>query len=83
MDSHHGGRADTRRGRRPGPHPVYQATNARSIYARTYKLLEPMDYLNLRLTGRFSASYATVFPYMLTDNRNVNRRLLTTTDCCS
>jgi xylulokinase len=32
-----------------------------------------MDYLNLRLTGRFSASYATVFPYMLTDNRDVTR----------
>jgi xylulokinase len=42
------------------------------VYARTYKFLEPMDYLNLRLTGRFSASYATVFPYLLTDNRNVN-----------
>jgi xylulokinase len=43
------------------------------VYARTHKLLEPMDYLNLRLTGRFSASYATVFPYLLTDNRNVTR----------
>ncbi len=42
------------------------------IYARTHKLLEPMDYLNLRLTGRFSASYATIFPYLLTDNRDVN-----------
>jgi xylulokinase len=42
------------------------------IYARTHKLLEPMDFLNLRLTGRFSASYATVFPYLLTDNRDVN-----------
>jgi xylulokinase len=30
-----------------------------------------MDYLNLRLTGRFSASYATIFPYLLTDNRDV------------
>jgi xylulokinase len=40
------------------------------IYAQTYKLLEPMDYLNLRLTGRASASYATVFPYLLTDNRD-------------
>ena len=42
-----------------------------SIYERTHKLLEPMDYLNLRLTGRFSASYATIFPYLLTDNRDV------------
>lgn len=42
------------------------------VYARTHQLLEPMDYLNLRLTGKFSASYATIFPYLLTDNRDVN-----------
>jgi len=42
------------------------------LYARTYKLLEPMDYLNLRLTGRFCASYGTIFPYLLTDNRDVS-----------
>jgi xylulokinase len=40
------------------------------VYRQTYKLLEPMDYLNMRLTGRASASYATVFPYLLTDNRD-------------
>lgn len=40
------------------------------LYARTYKFLEPMDYLNLRLTGKFAASYSTIFPYWLTDNRN-------------
>jgi len=43
------------------------------IYAGTHKFLEPMDYLNLRLTGRFAASYATIFPYGLTDNRDANR----------
>jgi xylulokinase len=43
------------------------------IYAGTHKFLEPMDYLNLRLTGRFAASYATIFPYGLTDNRDPNR----------
>ena len=43
------------------------------IYARTFKFLEPMDYLNLRLTGRFAASYGTIFPYFLTDNRDPNR----------
>ncbi len=40
------------------------------VYERTWKFLEPMDYLNLRLTGRAVASYATVFPYLLTDNRD-------------
>lgn len=40
------------------------------IYARTCKFLEPMDYLTLKLTGRFAASYSTIFPYGLTDNRD-------------
>jgi xylulokinase len=32
-----------------------------------------MDYLNARLTGRIAASYGTMFPYWLTDNRDPNR----------
>jgi xylulokinase len=43
------------------------------IYARTHAFLEPMDYLNLRLTGKIAASFATIFPYWLTDNRDPNR----------
>jgi len=43
------------------------------IYARTFKFLEPMDYLNLRLTGQVAASYATMFTYWLTDIRNPDR----------
>lgn len=42
------------------------------VYARAHKFLEPMDYLNLRLTGRCAASYSTIFPYWVTDNRNPN-----------
>jgi len=52
-------------------HILFLKHKCPEIYARTHKLLEPMDYLNLRLTGRFSASYATIFPYLLTDNRDV------------
>lgn len=43
------------------------------IFARTSKFLEPMDYLNLRLCGRAAASYGTIFPYWLTDNRDARR----------
>jgi xylulokinase len=43
------------------------------LHAKTHKFLEPMDYLNLRLTGRFAASVGTIFPYWLTDNRDPNR----------
>lgn len=42
------------------------------VYRQTYKLLEPMDYINFRLTGRCAASFGTAFPYLLTDNRNAN-----------
>lgn len=34
------------------------------IYRATYKLLEPMDFINFRLTGRAAATYATVYPYL-------------------
>jgi xylulokinase len=43
------------------------------VYRATYKFLEPMDYLNFRLTGRAVASYATIYPYLLTDNRDNTR----------
>ena len=54
-------------------HILYFKHERPDVYARTHKFLEPMDYLNLRLTGKFAASYSTIFPYALTDNRNPNR----------
>ncbi len=42
------------------------------IYRKTYKFLEPMDFINLRLTGKCAATQNTVFPYILTDNRKLN-----------
>jgi len=54
-------------------HILFIKNERPEIYARTFKFLEPMDYLNLRLTGQFSASYATMFTYWLTDIRNPNR----------
>lgn len=43
------------------------------IYRRTYKFLEPVDFLNFKLTGRLCASPGSIFPLMLADNRNSNR----------
>jgi xylulokinase len=42
------------------------------IYRRTYKFLEPTDYINLRLTGMFAATQNTVMPMMMVDNRRLN-----------
>lgn len=53
-------------------HLMYFKYDRPDLYARTYKYLEPMDYLNLRLTGKFAATYGTIFPYWLTDNRDPN-----------
>ena len=42
------------------------------VYRETYKFLEPKDYLNLRFTGRFAASYESITLHWLTDNRNIH-----------
>ena len=51
-------------------HILYIKHGRPDVYRDTYKLLEPMDYINLRMTGRFSASQGTIYPYLLTDNRD-------------
>jgi xylulokinase len=42
------------------------------IYKETYKFLEPKDYLNLRLTGRFAASYDSIALHWVTNNRDIS-----------
>ncbi len=54
-------------------HMLFLKHERPEIYRQTYKFLEPMDYLNFRLTGQCFASFGTVFPYLLTDNRNPHR----------
>jgi xylulokinase len=43
------------------------------IYQRTYKFFEPMDYINMRLTGKFTATQNTVLPMLVVDNRKLNQ----------
>ena len=54
-------------------HILYIKHARPDVFRQTYKFLEPMDYMNCRLTGRICASYASVFPYLLTDNRDNTR----------
>ncbi len=44
------------------------------IYKKTYKFLEPVDYLTSRLTGKISASQHTATTMMLTSNRKWGER---------
>lgn len=53
-------------------HILYIKNKLPKIYEQTYKFLEPKDYLNLWLTGRFAALFDSILMYWLTDNRDIN-----------
>src|SRR5512139_4109956 len=58
-------------GKDPTAHILYLKHVHPGIYQRTYKFLEPVDYIGLRLTGHFAASYNSITMHWLTDNRNI------------
>lgn len=51
-------------------HSLWLKHERPEVWDATWKLLEPGDYVNLRLTGQARASFASMFPYWLTDNRD-------------
>jgi xylulokinase len=53
-------------------HILYIKNELPEIYKKTYKFLEPKDYLNLKLTGKFAASYDSITQYWVTDNRDID-----------
>ncbi len=50
-------------------HMLYIKHGLPDAYARTAAFLEPLDYVNLKLTGRVAATQSTVFPMLMCDNR--------------
>ena len=63
----------TMTGKDPIAHILYLEHTHPEIYRRTYKFLEPVDYVGLRLTGHFAASFDSITLHWLTDNRDVAR----------
>jgi xylulokinase len=61
----------TRSGKDSIAHILTIKNESPEIYQETYKFLEPKDYLNLRLTGRFAASYDSITLHWVTDNRDI------------
>ncbi|MFQ5751794.1 MAG: FGGY-family carbohydrate kinase [bacterium] len=59
-------------GKDPIAHILYIKNEFPDIYQNTYKFLEPKDYLNLRLTGKFAASYDSITLHWVTDNRHIS-----------
>lgn len=59
-------------GKDPFCHILYLKNEKPDIYRKAYKFLEPKDYLNLRFTGRFCASYDSIAMHWVTNNRDIN-----------
>lgn len=59
-------------GKDPAGHMLYIRETQPEIYARTYKFLNVLDYLNVRLSGEFTATYDSIVTLWVTDNRDPN-----------
>jgi xylulokinase len=59
-------------GKDPVGHIHFLREERPEVYAATAVFLEPVDYLNLRLTGLARASHDTITLHWVTDNRDIN-----------
>ncbi|HEY5026337.1 MAG TPA: FGGY-family carbohydrate kinase, partial [Acidimicrobiales bacterium] len=66
------GGAPSQSGKDPTAHILWIRDTEPDVYGATFKFLEPVDWLNQRLTGRFSASYDSIAAHWVTDNRRID-----------
>ncbi|MFX1568373.1 MAG: FGGY-family carbohydrate kinase [Promethearchaeota archaeon] len=59
-------------GKDPIAHILWIKNEIPDIYNQTYKFLEPQDFINLKLTGKFATSSATIHMHWVTDIRDIN-----------
>jgi xylulokinase len=60
-------------GKDPVGHILLIRNEYPDVYRQTYKFLEPKDYVNMRFTGKFAASYDSITCHWVTDNRNISK----------
>ena len=60
-------------GKDPAAHILFIRDEFPEVYRDTTTFLEPVDYLNLRLTGRTCASFDSIAAHWVTDNRSIDR----------
>lgn len=63
------GGAPSPSGADPTGHSLLLQNRLTEVYSKTKVLLEPVDYLGLRFTGRAAATPASIMGWWLTDNR--------------
>ena len=59
-------------GKDPAGHIAFIQEMWPEVYERTYKFLNCLDYMNLRLTGRFVATVDSILTSWVTDNRDAD-----------
>src|SRR5215211_479421 len=57
-------------GKDPAGHMLLIRDSMPDMYRRTYKFLNVLDFMNLRLTGEFVASFDSILTSWVTDNRD-------------
>jgi xylulokinase len=60
-------------GKDPSAHMAFLQETRPEIYSKTYKFLNALDYMNFRLTGRFTATVDSILTSWVTDNRDASR----------
>lgn len=65
------GGGPTKSGKDTLAHILWLKTNMPEVYEKTYKFLEPKDYINFHLTGIIAASYESITMHWVTDNRDI------------
>jgi xylulokinase len=60
-------------GKDPAGHMLLIRDRFPEVYSKTYKFLNVLDYMNLRLTGRFTATFDSILTSWVTDNRDPDR----------
>ncbi len=58
-------------GKDPVGHILLIRNEYPAVYRKTHKFLEPKDYINFCLTGKFAASYDSITMHWVTDKRNI------------
>ena len=67
------GGAPSTTGKDPAAHMLFIKHERPEVYEKTYKFLNVLDYMNLRLTGRFAATPDSILTSWVTDNRNPDK----------
>jgi xylulokinase len=67
------GGAPAQSGKDPLCHILWMKKNRPDLYRKTYKFLDPKDYINLRFTGKFAATFDSILLHWVTDNRDPSR----------